>query len=229
MKLSKNKLNEYTNGPVRYIPPSGICAYTRGFQVLEGSLKGLKMEGGGFCVMWSLFTMEMILNNPTKTTPEIIDKVMEITKEEPQYLKNVIRGYVVGLENVIDTLIKSISKMRGFSFTNKFVHLYDLDNKLIEDFLMKQMFQSEQIIYPKQEFKPLPEEVKTGVNKELLDYLETLKKYQLFDLIGRITGKPNRISDKNPKDKIITFILKNFEKEMILIMEALTIQKGFKA
>ena len=104
----------------------------------------------------------------------------------------------------------------------------NLDNKLIEDFLMKQLFQSEQIIYPKQKFKPLPEELQTGVKKEVLDYLESLKKYELFDLIFKLTGKPNQISDKNPKDKIITFILRNFEKELILLMEALTIQKGFK-
>jgi hypothetical protein len=94
---------------------------------------------------------------------------------------------------------------------------------------MKQLFKSEQIIYPKQEFKPLPDEIQTGVKKEVFDYLNSLKKYQLFDLISKITGKPNVISDKNPKDKVITFILINFKDEITLLMEALTIQKGFKA
>jgi len=226
-ELFEEKLNEYTYGPVRYIPPSGICPYLTGFQTLESSLKGLKMEGDGFCVMWSLFTMEMILNNPTKTTPEIIEIVMEISKKQPQYLKSVIRGYVAGMEKVIDSLLRTINK-QSFKYSDKFVNL-DLDNKLIEDFLMKQLFKSEQIIYPKQEFKPLPDEIQTGVKKEVFDYLNSLKKYQLFDLISKITGKPNVISDKNPKDKVITFILINFKDEITLLMEALTIQKGFKA
>ena len=39
--------------------------------------------------MWSLFVMEMVLNNPDKSTLQIIEKVMNITKEDPQNLANI--------------------------------------------------------------------------------------------------------------------------------------------
>lgn len=64
------------------------------------------MEGGEFCVMWSLYVMEMVLYNPDKSTLQIIEKVMDITKEDPQYLANIIRGYVVGVEKTLNETLK---------------------------------------------------------------------------------------------------------------------------
>jgi hypothetical protein len=39
-ELFEIKLNEYTYGPIRYIPPIEICHYAKGFQSLEAKLKG---------------------------------------------------------------------------------------------------------------------------------------------------------------------------------------------
>ena len=60
--------------------------------------------------MWSLFVMEMVLNNPNKSTLKIIEKVMDITKNEPQYLRNIIRLNAVSAEKTNDETLKFVRK-----------------------------------------------------------------------------------------------------------------------
>lgn len=97
-------------GPLTYASPALICPTPQGLQSLEASLSGFDTkEGGGFCMMWSCFLTEMILMNPENTTKEIIDQVFAITKKDPLYLKQIIRGYVKDVEEMIDELIKSVS------------------------------------------------------------------------------------------------------------------------
>lgn len=106
-------LGEYTP---KYIPPSDICPTYKGFQALEGEIVGTKEEGEGFCGMWSLFTMEMMLLNPNMKTPQIIENALHIAKSDPQYLKNVIRGYVIKVEILLDNYIKRINPNSKFDF-----------------------------------------------------------------------------------------------------------------
>jgi hypothetical protein len=102
-------------GDVRFVEPDEICPNPRGFQALEGQLRSLGAEGGGFCSMWSFFLAEMTFINPDKSTKEIIEEVFEISAKEPAYLKSVIRGYVIEVENGLDELLKVMGKS-GFSF-----------------------------------------------------------------------------------------------------------------
>jgi len=111
--VMKPYLKEYTP---RYKPPSEICPGKRGFQSLENEIESLKKEGGGFCNMWSLFIMELLFLNPTKTTEEVYKIAFEITKEDPQYIKDVIRGYVVKAEKQLDEYIKKIDSKGGFQY-----------------------------------------------------------------------------------------------------------------
>ena len=60
--------------------------------------------------MWSLFVMEMVLNNPNKSTLKIIEKVMDITKNEPQYLRNIIRLNAVSAEKTKDETLQFVRK-----------------------------------------------------------------------------------------------------------------------
>jgi hypothetical protein len=84
--------------------------------------------------MWSLFCLEMMFINPEKTTKEIIGEAFKITKEDPQYLANLIRGYVVKTEKLVDTYIKSIDKNDGFSFSN-IKGLHDKKDKIQNNLL----------------------------------------------------------------------------------------------
>lgn len=159
-ELFEIKLNKYTNGEVIFIPPNEICPYAKGFQILEGELQGLRIEGGGFCGMWSLFVMEMILNNPTKSTLQIIEKIMNITQQKPGYLKDIIRGYVIATEKMLDKTAKFLKK-DGFSFLTektKRNRTLDLNDELIQEFILGIVFETEKEQREKKEFKILPEE-----------------------------------------------------------------------
>ena len=118
----------------KFITPMEVCPIETGFQGLEGLTKKLEQEGGGFCGMWSLFCLEMMFINPEKTTKEIIGEAFKITKEDPQYLANLIRGYVVKTEKLVDTYIKSIDKNDGFSFSN-IKGLHDKKDKIQNNLL----------------------------------------------------------------------------------------------
>jgi len=111
----KPYLKQYTP---KFSTPDEICPNPKGFQSLEGQLKGLSQEGGGFCGMWSLFTMELMFLNPEKTTREVMEIAFDITEAKPEYLKNVIRGYVLKTEKLLNDYIKKIDDTESFSFSN---------------------------------------------------------------------------------------------------------------
>lgn len=137
-------------GDVQFREPITICPSKDGFQNLESSIGKMyrstltkaqlkaynkaDTEGGGFCGMWSLFLAEMTLLNPTKSTKEIIDEVMEITKREPVYIQSVIRGYVLEIEKQLDEVLKQIGE-KGFKYGEKRVNILKLGPALSVWFL----------------------------------------------------------------------------------------------
>jgi len=111
----KPYLKQYTP---KFIPPDQICPHLKGFQTLEGSIKGLEKEGGGFCGLWALFALELMFINPERTTLEVIKIAYEVSDAEPEYLKNVIRGYLVKSEKLLDNYIKKINATDSFNYSN---------------------------------------------------------------------------------------------------------------
>jgi hypothetical protein len=112
-KKMKPYLKKYTP---KYIPANEVCPVEKGFQYLEPQIKGLEQEGGGFCNLWSLFFLELIFLNPNISTKEVLQKALDISREDPQYLKNVIRGYVKKTEKTIDKFMKRIKETDGFNY-----------------------------------------------------------------------------------------------------------------
>jgi hypothetical protein len=85
-KKLQPELEEYT--PV-FKPAHEICP-DRGFQSIENDID---TDEDGYCQMWTMFLMETILLNPTMNTVDIIDACLTIGESDPQYFKNLIRGY----------------------------------------------------------------------------------------------------------------------------------------
>lgn len=96
--------------PITYIPPSDVCPVIDGFQTLEGEIKELGDEGGGFCVMWSLFVADLIMSRPEIPTKTLIRDVMNAAENDSLKYATIIRGYVLELEEEIDRMYKSITK-----------------------------------------------------------------------------------------------------------------------
>jgi len=158
----------------------------KGFQSLDGQIKKLKIEGGGFCVMWSLFVMEIILNNPDKSTLQNIEKVMNITKEDPQYLANIIRGYVVGVEKTLDETLKFLKK-EGFSYSA--VHSkgrHGVVDRLTKAFILKTVFETEKEQREKRQYKPLPpkKQKEKTMEEKLFDLLMKKTRKDLIDILA---------------------------------------------
>lgn len=209
-ELFEVKLNYYTNGKVTYFPPKEICPYKKGFQSLEGQIKGLHIEGGGFCAMWSLFIMEMILNNPTKPTKQIIEKVMEITNKDPQFLKDTIRGYVVGIERLLDHTFKIIDKT-GFSFERAPFLFPNTD--IIHSFIVDSIFQTKQDISKEHSYKSLPK----SAEMDLYDKLMNLSREQLKQLTLKINKRlPLFVQNDNRSiEYIVDIIMTKYDEDII--------------
>jgi tRNA1(Val) A37 N6-methylase TrmN6 len=127
----KPYLKEYTP---KFYTPAEICPNMKGFQTLENQIKGIKKEGGGFCGLWALFALELMFLNPTMKTTEILNLALNITNKDPQYIKNIIRGYVVKTEKLLDNYIKKIDKANSFNYAkgSKLISSQDkLQNNLL--------------------------------------------------------------------------------------------------
>jgi len=196
-------------GDVRFREPDEICPNPKGFQSLEGQLKGLASEGGGFCSMWSFFLAEMTFINPDKSTKAIIEEVFEITAKDPAYLKSVIRGYVIEVEQGLDELLKVMGKS-GFSFGGKginrpFLRLAGSAGEF-ETWILSVAFDSGKYSEAPPQFEPLPDVVlkdksdeqklkETYTNKISSLTIKQLNNiYGLYGLRGH-TGKKEHISN----------------------------------
>lgn len=209
-ELFEDKMNTYTNGKVRFYPPSKICPYKKGFQALEEDIKGLQIEGGGFCVMWSLFIMEMIMNNPEIKTKDIIDKVMDITNKDPKFLKDTIRGYVVSIEQLLDNTFKRIEE-RGFSFEKMGFSKYSkYSNKMIS-FILNSIIETSQGTSQEMSYKSLP----NSVEMDLFDKLILLSREQLKKLTLKKRLPLFIKNDKYPIEDIVDNIIKLYDEDII--------------
>jgi len=61
-------------------------------------------EGGGFCMLWSIFFLELILRNPDGNVKELYQEAYDILEEEPERFKNIIRGYFYDLKDKLNEL-----------------------------------------------------------------------------------------------------------------------------
>ncbi len=206
-------------GDIYYKKPSDICPNKKGFQALESEIKNLKEEGGGFCSMWLLFLMEMIFLNPEKTTKEIIEIVLDITKSSPEYLKSLIRGYVIEIEDGLTELSKHLKFDVPFKFKDDpatIVSNLSNSKKKLYDWVLNIIFESEKYSKELPNYSPLPEkeiDEESSDEKIINEYIKKLKKLnksQLNTMTTRVYGftYPKKIL----KDDLISkYVNKLFE------------------
>jgi len=107
LQLLIDKINEINNTPssrffkvlsnnIRLIPSNEVCIRTRGLQAIQSQLASFRIEGPGYCQMWSLLFAEMALLNPNISSKNILDYIYNLlgTQDGPMFLSNIIRGYV---------------------------------------------------------------------------------------------------------------------------------------
>lgn len=82
---------------IRFKSASEVCPRINGLQILESTkrIKGPN-EGGGYCLAWSMFFVELALNNPGVPSNELLEMIMQYInrgKVGQNYLVNIIKGY----------------------------------------------------------------------------------------------------------------------------------------
>jgi hypothetical protein len=189
----KDDLKEYTP---RFKTPLEICSigFIKGLQSLEGLSKiKKKLEGGGYCQIWSLFLLETILLNPTISTQEIIKNIMNISKTEPDYLLNLIRGYMSMLSQNIKELIKKLGDtFKNLSFRDKSIYDQLRNNekkKIFNDYLNKIV--EESLLRRKEKPELIPEKyddtlvnLKETIKKEVKNISDDETKYLYYFLVN---------------------------------------------
>jgi hypothetical protein len=109
-KLWEEQLTKYI-GKVKYISRDVTCPMREGLQVLSG---------GQYCALITIFMADMCLKNPTVSTAEIINKVYEISKKDPAYIKRILNGYIVtafkDVKTYTDGVYMHLSKNEQKSF-----------------------------------------------------------------------------------------------------------------
>jgi len=122
-------MKEYT--PV-FRTPYEICP-RKGFQAIENMLPNNKKEQG-YCQMWSMFMMETILLNPTLNTKDIIENCIEIGKNNPEYFKNLVRGYTQQVAREIKEYLSKVKYNIGSDEALREFHYMDI-KELVDETL----------------------------------------------------------------------------------------------
>jgi hypothetical protein len=116
--INKTRQREDSSMPnIVYIKPSHHCPESkRGFQQIESMLESIDIEGGGFCIMWSILFAELVLKNPTMPTNEILERINQLIRDQDgsRYLRDVIRGYIYIISNHLKKYLDVILSKDSF-------------------------------------------------------------------------------------------------------------------
>lgn len=221
----KPELKEFTP---RFKTPLQICpiGFTKGLQSIEG-LSNLKkkIEGGGYCQIWALFLLENILLNPTISTQEIIKNIIDISKSNPDYLLNLIRGYVSMLSDNIKELVKKLGNtFKDLTIRDKSIYdhlknnekkqiFHDYLNKLVDESLLRSK-EKPQLIPEKEEENSI-EKLKQIITKEIKPLSNEEIQY-LYYYLNKNTIKPLNIWYGDIKKLRIHVIKKLVDKNITL-------------
>lgn len=130
--ILNKEFDRYKMQNIRYKSASEVCPYIRGFQTIEEvNRKKDPSEGGGYCLAWSMFFAELVLNNPEVPSAELLDMVMHhvFDKGGKKYLVNVIKGYA---HHISEKLEKYYSML--FDVTGLYKRILENDNATLAKF-----------------------------------------------------------------------------------------------
>ena len=189
-----NQLHDINKPKVNFIPSTEVCPRIEGLQKIEESSKLPKLidvEPGGYCSAWSMFFTELSLKNPDIPSSTLLTYIYNILMsmnelDQKNYLKNVIRGYSVFINEKIEKYFSifinsglTISKIKGFSGEQR-----RLFNELLKNIISKELNMSIQDNDGYRRF--IDKNIKNRID-------ELLGKKNIFDKFN-ITSKPTETS-----------------------------------
>lgn len=138
-KVINSETDENINFNLKYT--SSICPRLKGLQTLEATAKErTKNDGNNYCLLWSIFVTELVLNNPNLSTSEILSQILQKKTDEDisLYLLKVARGYS---KIISDKIEKYFSDIFGIKLS---IPEY---SKIINGENRKQLLKVQEILY----------------------------------------------------------------------------------
>jgi len=86
---------------------------------LEEKLRRREIEGGGFCALWSIFFMELVLKNPRLNVKELYQKAYDFITITPEKFAKLIRGYFHYANDETHELFKEYAVFSRTDIVNK--------------------------------------------------------------------------------------------------------------
>jgi len=113
-EIFEDDLKQYI-GNVKYIESDESCPSDefKGAQYLEDLAGHEKGDGNGSCAMWMLFMMELVLLNPKETLFNIQYMMSDHSFVGPAFMRNLVRGYIIQVEDAIDKLIQTLRRLEN--------------------------------------------------------------------------------------------------------------------
>jgi hypothetical protein len=187
---------------IKFIESSEVCPYIDGFQNLEAWSNLTKIAGvepGGYCSAWSMFFTELCLKNPEIPSSTLINYVFNTLElmdnmEKRNYLKSVIRGYSVFVNEKIDKYFSvffknglTIKKIKKFSYPQ----LINLEN-ILKNLVNLEMNLSTNPLYLQTRVETIENEM-----KKLYADLEIMNKNNIYnpDILKQIDELMDKKND----------------------------------
>jgi hypothetical protein len=156
MEVLVNVINTKLYKNIKYIPPNIVCP-NFGFQYFEtiSRLNKTSKESPGYCSLWSLYFMELVLKNPDMESTQIVNafyQKMQTMKgtEKNDFFRKLARAY----SNVINEKIH-----KYFKGSNKVI--YNMTTEEIIDYF--------QVIYTSGYAAEFHEQIKEHLDKHIFE------------------------------------------------------------
>ena len=121
----------------KYVSPLKACpSYTKkrpldiyeGFQTTENKVLPMNEdEGVGFCVLWSWFFAECVINNPAMPIDEVYLEAQDILRKDEMNFARIIRGYYYSINEELERMKKTLSLKSNYIHSLKAKDNFFLD------------------------------------------------------------------------------------------------------
>ena len=208
---------------VKLIESSEVCPYMEGLQNLESTSEFIilaNVEPAGYCAAWSMFFTELCLKNPDIPSSTLMNYIFNTLQsmsniEKTNYLRSVIRGYAVFVNEKIEKYFSlfdksglTIKKIESFSPKEK-RKFFDILKSLVElemNLATNPLHVQESLEYIKAKLDEISKKIPNMVTMKQINYLFGVKsfyeKYKNFKVSNPTESTSSQIMKKKPATSI---------------------------
>jgi len=202
---------------IKYIRSEEVCPSIDGLQSLEAisTLETNAIEDIGYCISWNMFFTELCLYNPNVESSKLLEIAFKYFKDKENienYLRKVIRGYAIFIEEKVNKYLSALLKQK--ITTNKINKMYDTFESSYEKFteirlcIIELLKLETQMIINKDfnlnaELKDIKKELKENKgDPQLLIKKKVLANYEEFNKFTPVTSVSDSLTSTLSASKI---------------------------